>query len=173
MKTLIKLTFVLAILSILSPAHSQTEEKAPRTVSELPKVFLIGEYESMYIDLYDAYPGILLSESANDMDKAFEKWLYIVYSMEEHAQKIDYDLKGLKLWLHLFFDQYGKIDYLMFHKKPVSKNIDDKELSAFFRSFIRDFRLPVEARQKFNHSGSASFPTYGPSPLEAFRDSEK
>lgn len=91
----------------------------------------------------------------------------MLYAMEKHSEQIDYDLKGLKVWFHVFFNKAGKIDYLMFFKKPMSKNINDLELIAFFRSFIRDFQLPIEAAENFNHSGSGSFPTYGYSPMEA------
>ena len=90
--------------------------------------------------------------------------------MEEYADKIDYDVKGLKVWLQVFFNKSGKIDYILFFKKPLSKNINDKELVAFFRSFMRDFKLNIDATENFNHSGSASFPTYGHSPLEAKKE---
>lgn len=145
---------------------AQSPDNEPRTTSELPKVFLIGEYETLYSSLYKEYPGILIHQTGNDMDKAFEKWLQVLYAMEKHSEKIDYDLKGLKVWLQIFFEESGKIDHILFFKKPLSRNINDRELVAFFRSFMRDYQLPIEATQNFNHSGSASFPTYGHSPLQ-------
>ena len=154
----------------LSTAMAQAPVQEPRTISELPKVFLIGEYEDLYTSLYEKYPGILLHQTENDMDKAFEKWLLMLYAMEEHADKIDYDLKGIKIWLQVFFNVSGKIDHILFFKKPLSKNIDDQELVAFFTSFVRHFQLPIDAHENFNHSGSASFPTYGHSPLEAKKE---
>lgn len=155
---------------VLSTGIGQINTEEPRTVSELPKVFIIGEYEDLYTNLYDQYPGILLHQTKNDMDQAFKKWLRMLYAMEEHADNIDYDIKGLKIWLQVFFNQSGKIDHLLFFKKPLSRNIDDAEIVAFFRSFIREFKLPIEAVENFNHSGSGSFPTYGHSPLEAQKD---
>lgn len=155
---------------ILGITIAQTHAQEPRTISELPKVFVIGEYEDLYTSLYEKYPGILLHQTENDMDKAFEKWLQMLYAMEEHADKIDYDLKGIKIWLQVFFNQSGKIDHILFFKKPLSKNIDDQELVAFFTSFMRNFQLSIDARENFNHSGSASFPTYGHSPLEAKKE---
>ncbi len=152
---------------LLGCVFAQSHEKEPRTISELPEVFLIGEYESLYSGLYKEYPGILLHQTNNDMDKAFEKWLEVLYAMEEYSKKIDYDLKGLKVWIQIFFEESGQIDHILFFKKPLSRNISDQELVAFFRSFMQDYQLPIEARQNFNHSGSASFPTYGHSPLEA------
>ncbi|SRR5690606_14184597 len=161
-------TLIFSVVSFYGFAQNPVEN--PRTVSELPKVFLIGEYESMYSALYKEYPGILLHQTENDMDKAFQKWLLMLYAMEDHAQKIDYDLKGIKIWLQVFYDESGSIDHILFFKKPLSRNVNDAELVAFFRSFLRDFQLPIEASQNFNHSGSASFPTYGHSPLEAKKD---
>ncbi|MBY5957704.1 hypothetical protein KUV50_06160 [Membranicola marinus] len=161
-------TFIFSLL--FCAVIAQTVENEPRTASELPKVFLIGEYESFYSSLYEEYPGILLHQTENDMDKAFEKWLMVLHAMEVHSEKIDYDIKGLKVWLQIFFEESGEIDHILFFKKPLSKNIDDQELIAFFRSFIKDYVLPIEATENFNHSGSASFPTYGHAPLEARRE---
>ncbi len=150
----------------LGTVMAQTPAQEPRTISELPKVFMIGEYEDLYTSLYEKYPGILLHQTENDMDKAFEKWLQMLYAMEEHADKINYDLKGIKIWLQVFFNQSGKIDHILFFQKPLSKNIDNQELVAFFTSFIRNFQLSIDAHENFNHSGSGSFPTYGHSPME-------
>lgn len=161
---------VIILSLIFSLGFAQTPTENPRTVSELPKVFLIGEYEGLYSSLYRQYPGILLHQTDNDMDMAFEKWLQMLYAMENHAKKIDYDLKGVKVWLQVFFNQSGKIDHILFFKKPLSRNTSDAELVAFFRSFMKDFQLTIQASENFNHSGSASFPTYGHSPLEARKD---
>lgn len=155
---------------IFSMGFAQDPVEKPRTTSELPKVFLIGEYENLYAGLYERYPGILLRQTDNDMDEAFHKWLEMLYAMEVHAEKIDYDLKGIKIWLQVFYDRSGKIDHILFFKKPLSKNVPDTELVAFFRSFVRDYQLSIEAVENFNHSGSASFPTYGNSPVEAKKD---
>lgn len=158
------LFFFLALF--LSQGYSQKLE-TPRTTSELPQVFMIGEYESLYENLYDNYPGLLISESENDMEAAFNKWLNLIYSMEDKSRKNGPDLKGLKIWIHVFFNKSGKIDHIMFHKKPHSKNIQNEELRAFLQDFIKDYTLSVDAVENFMHSGSASFPTYGYSPLEA------
>lgn len=158
--------FILFFALFLSPALGQ-EASGPRTLAELPKVFLIGEYESMYAKLYKNYPGLLISESANDMETAFNKWLNLIYSMEDKSHKMGLDLKGLKIWIHVFFDKSGKIDHIMFHKKPHSKQVDNEELRAFLKDFIEDYTLSIKSEQNFMHSGSASFPTYGYAPLEA------
>ena len=152
---------------IFSMGFTQEPVQKPRTTSELPKVFLIGEYENLYSGLYAKYPGILLHQTNNNMDQAFHKWLQMLYAMEVHADKIDYNLKGVKVWLQVFYDRSGKIDHILFFKKPLSKNVPDAELVAFFKSFLRDYQLSIEAVENFNHSGSASFPTYGNSPVEA------
>lgn len=145
----------------------ESVDKFPRTISELPGVFQIGEYESFYKNLYAEYPGFLLSETGNNMNAAFEKWLNMIYAMEEHSNTLDFDLNGLKVWLNVFFNEDGSIDFLQFHKKPYSKNIDEKELKAFFNSFINEYKMPITAEGKFNHSGSAGFPTFGKTRLEA------
>ncbi|SRR5690554_1613162 len=161
-------TIIFSALFLIGYAQNPVEK--PRTVSELPQVFMIGEYENMYSALYQKYPGILLQQTQNDMDEAFHKWLQMLYAMEVHADKIDFDLKGVKVWLQVFYDKSGKIDHVLFFKKPLSKNVPDAELVAFFKTFLRDYQLPIEALENFNHSGSASFPTYGNTQIEARKD---
>lgn len=177
MKTLEMKRLVIIILALIITGFSvygqQDKAPSPRTVSELPAVFRIGEYESFYSHLYAEYPGFLLSETGNNMNAAFEKWLNMIYAMEEHSKALNFDLNGLKVWLNIFFDKEGGIDYLQFHKKPYSKNIDDKELKAFFSSFIKSYKMPISADEKFNHSGSAGFPTFGQTMLEAHKPKDQ
>ncbi|GAA5220892.1 hypothetical protein [Membranihabitans marinus] len=152
---------------LLSQALYGQDVEKPLTIGQLPPVFHIGEYENLYPELYKAYPGFLLSVTNNNMNAAFEKWLNMIYAMESHAELLDFDIKGLKIWINVFLDEKGHIDYFQYFKKPYSKNINDKELEAFFKSFIGQFKMEVSAESPFNHSGSASFPSFGGKPLEA------
>src|SRR5690606_28683055 len=95
----------------------------------------------------------------DDMNLAFDKWMYMIGEMEAYAHKIEFDLNGVKLWLKVFWDEDGSIRYLSYFLKPNSRNIDTAELSAFLSSFMNVFRMPIQSTVKYTHNGSTQFPT--------------
>ncbi|MBK9212053.1 MAG: hypothetical protein IPQ18_06055 [Saprospiraceae bacterium] len=130
-------------------------------VDSLPKVFLIGEHDKGYEKLNLTFDEVLLSVCDNDMSVAYEKWVALLIGMENYADQIKYDIKGVKIWINIFFEKDGTIKHIAYHLKPSSRNIKTEELTAFFSSFMNHYKLPIKANSRFSHYGSASFPTYG------------
>lgn len=91
---------------------------------------------------------------------AYKGWSELLMDIEDYATDIDFDIKGAKLWLNVYFNADGTIDNLSFYPKPNSRNIEKDHLVAFFRSFIRHYTYPETAEMGFQHSASASFPTF-------------
>ncbi len=129
------------------------------TVS-LPKVFVLGQHEKAYEKLYAKHSTVLLEVCNDDMDVAFDKWLGMLEEMEDYANSIDYDIKGIKVWLNVFWDKNGKIKHIAYHLKVNSRNVQLDELTAFFSSFMNHYTFPSISQQNFSHYGSASFPTF-------------
>ncbi len=127
---------------------------------DLPKAFTMGEFEEQFDDLMQEHEALLLSECDNDMDIAFEKWISMLKEMEAYSEIIGYDLKGIKIWLNVFWDKNGTVDHIVYHLKPNSRNIDIEELTAFFSSFMNNYKFPLVTDEKFSHYGSAAFPTF-------------
>ena len=130
----------------------------PDTLS-LPKVFLIGEYEEQYGLLYETYHDILLTVCHDDMNLAFDKWMDMLTEMEAYSDQIDFELRGIKVWLKVFWNATGTIQHISYYLKPNSRNIDIAELSAFLSSFMNHYQLPIKTEVNFTHNGSAAFPT--------------
>lgn len=127
----------------------------------LPKVFILGEYETAYERLFDKHSTVLLEVCDDDMDQAFDKWLSMLEEMEAYATSIDYDIKGIKVWLNVFWNKDGSIKHIAYHLKVNSRNIEHpEELSAFFSSFMNHYQFPLVADRNYSHYGSASFPTF-------------
>jgi len=127
----------------------------------LPKVFILGQHEKAYEKLFDQHSTVLLEVCNDSMDIAFDKWLSMLEEMEAYANSIDYDLKGIKVWLNVFWNKDGSIKHIAYHLKVNSKNIVHlEELSAFFSSFMNHYRFPLVSDRSFSHYGSASFPTF-------------
>jgi hypothetical protein len=130
------------------------------TDSIAPKVFMIGEYERQFEALMQEHSMLLLTACNNDMNFAFEKWQGMLGAMETHSEKVNFDLKGVKLWLNVFWEEDGGIKHIAFHLKPNSRNVDTDKLSLFLISFINNYRFPLVVGEKFSHYGMATFPTF-------------
>ncbi len=126
----------------------------------MPKVFLMGENEKGYEKLTQDYSQSLLEVCDNNMETAFGKWLDMVKDMEQYAQKIRFDLKGVKLRLHVFWAPDGKVDHIGYLLRSDSRNINTAELSAFLSSFMNRYKLNQTSDKKFSHYTGATFPTF-------------
>lgn len=157
-----KIFFALIILSFSCIIQSEGMNNSiiKKDSIVLPKVFILGQYEKAYEKLYEQNSTVLLEVCNDDMDLAFDKWLGLLEAMEDYADEINYDIKGVKLWLNIFWNKSGSIQHIAFHLKSNSRNIDQQELTAFFSSFMNHYVFPVVATRDYSHYGSASFPTF-------------
>jgi len=128
--------------------------------SIMPKVFLIGEYENDYNNLLLDYETLLFAACDFDMNVAYDKWMSMLREMEAYATDINFDLKGTKLWLNVFWEKDGTIKHVAYYLKPISRNVDTAELSAFFSSFMNNYTFPLVIDKSYSHYGSASFPLF-------------
>jgi len=126
----------------------------------LPKSFQIGEHENGYGNLIKLYPESLLTTSKDSIELAYVNWMYLLYDMEKHSRKIDIDLKGLKIWLNVFWNKDGRIDYITYYPKPNSRNMDFDKLTAFFIDFVNNYKVRLKGKDNFSHFGSARFPSF-------------
>ena len=125
-----------------------------------PPVCLIGDHEKEIDKLSAEHEKLLLSVCEDDMKVAFEKWMSMLQEMEIYADNINYNIKGLKLWLNVYWNQDGTIRHISFFPKPRSRNVDNKELIAFFKGFMKKYQFPLTSNVKFAHYGMALFPTF-------------
>lgn len=155
--------FSIIVFSFLYFAPAKAISVCATTIDSttLPKVFILGQHETAYERLFDQHSTVLLEVCDDDMDVAFDKWLSMLEEMEAYATDIDYDIKGIKVWLNVFWNKDGSIKHIAYHLKVNSKNVERiEELSAFFSSFMNNYKFPLVADRNFSHYGSASFPTF-------------
>lgn len=125
----------------------------------VPQVFLIGQNETSYEKLMSDYGTMLLAVSENDMKVAYSRWIDLLTQMEAFSEKAEFDLKGLKLWLNVFWNEDGSIQHIVYHPKPNSRNTRTEDINNFFESFIPQYAASITSNYKFSHYGSAAFPT--------------
>lgn len=128
--------------------------------SALPKVFILGEEEQVYEKLTRDYEETLLGACDGNMELAVEKWLGMMQEMESYAKKIRFELKGVKLWVHVFWNTDGTLEHIGFRLRPDSRNIRPEELGAFLSSFMNRYKFPVAHEKKYSHYVGVTFPTF-------------
>lgn len=124
----------------------------------LPRVFEIGTYEEEYEQLLEYYPSSLLEVCSNDTRLAFRKLMAMYKEMEVFASNTNYDVGGVRTWIHVFWNADGSIQYLAFYLRPNSRNIDKNVFKAFLTDFVRGYKMPLISNQPYSLYTSVSFP---------------
>lgn len=124
----------------------------------LPRVFEIGTYEEEYEQLVQYYPNSLLEVCSNDTRLAFRKLISMYKEMEVFAANANYDVGGVRTWVHVFWNADGSIQHLAFHLRPNSRNIDKNVFKAFLADFVRVYKMPLISEQPYSLYTSVSFP---------------
>jgi hypothetical protein len=125
----------------------------------LDKAFVLGSDEQRYEQLTSNHSQSLLEATAGDITKAFESWLDMQEAIDAYAANQNFDLNGVKIWLHVFWAPDGRIDQIGFLLRPDSRLVDEKEIRALLAGFSEQYRLPVQSSQPFSHYTGATFPT--------------
>ena len=152
--------FVICFLMLSALIHAQTTKGVQDTST---KVYYIGEDEKEYEKLVKNYNSLLFTVCENKMEKAYDRWSLPLKDIEDYASKQSYDLKGVKLWLNVFWDKDGSIDFIVFYPKPNSKNINYDQLKIILADFGKSYQYPLKYSSPFSHFGSASFPLFSKS----------
>lgn len=149
---------------------AQEEKDVSSQPLEMPLVSLIGEDEDIFVALAETHGDIFLEVCDNDMDVAYDKWMDMLVAMEDYSQEINYDIRGLKTYLYVFWNADGTIKHLSFYPKANSRNIPIAELRAFFKGFAKKYKMSATSERGYSHYASGSFPTFGRSELSVKRN---
>lgn len=149
-RTYIKQSITLLLLTFAVLSFGQSNDQ----------VFMIGEKEKAYERLVGQCTDILLGVCDNSMETAYDKWSTMLYDIEKYAEKSEFDIKGIKIWINVFWNPDGTVKNIIYYPKPNSKNMNFDDLSLFFSSFIAEYQLDLSNSTCFSHYGSASFPTF-------------
>lgn len=151
--------FLFFVLFQSNPLFGQLAIQSSLATTTLPKVFVLGEETTDYEKIAPEYKS-LLEACDNDMEAAFKKWLSMLLEMEAYAGEIDFELKGVKLWMQVFWSKNGTVEHIGFYLRPTSRNVEIEDMRAFFSSFMNHYSFPLSSKFKYSHYTSVSFPTY-------------
>lgn len=150
---IIPLTIVLGLfISLATPTCLSAQN--------LPAVFHLGDQEAAYEQLNQNYARTLPTVANNDLKQGLAAWYRLLRNMETYSEQVNVDLKGVKLWLHVFWNANGAIDHIGYFLLPDSRNIPDADLRAFLSSFIRQYTPELRSDKNFSHYTSVTFPTF-------------
>lgn len=127
---------------------------------DLKKAFVLGTNEEAYEELSREHARTLLAVSDNDPQEALSNWLTTMQSIEAYAKSIDFDIKGLKVLLHVFWNEDGSIRSIGYFIMPDSRNYKQEDISALLASFARQYTPKLNSDRKFSHYTNVSFPTF-------------
>ncbi|MBT8233956.1 MAG: hypothetical protein HKO66_11740 [Saprospiraceae bacterium] len=144
----------------LSAFISTTVYCSNTEIDTLPRVFLIGEHDTEYEKLVTDCNKPLFSVCNESMDQAYKAWLTVLKDIEDYAIADTFDIKGVKVWINVFWEQDGSIKHITYFPKPNSKNIDYDDFSKMLVSFADQYKFLKTYSGCFSHYGSASFPTH-------------
>ncbi len=130
-------------------------------------VSFIGENEKDYELLMSECSTPLLYVANNNMDEAYKIWTDMLASMTTKAEDQGLDIKGVKIWINVFWEADGSIKKIMYYPKPKSKNMDFDQLTTFFQIFAEDFNLDIDNESCFSHHGTAAFPVFPESSIKS------
>jgi len=145
---------IIVVLLVAFSARGQSDSQ----VSE--RAFLIGESEEHFKLLVTEHSDQLLIVCNNSMDKAYDYWVSLLKDLEGFADDRNFDLKGTKIWINVFWNADGSIRNIVYYPKPNSKNMDFSLLSSFLSDFASSYQFTLSNDRPFSHYGSASFPTF-------------
>lgn len=126
----------------------------------LPRVVNVSKNSAILEQLSADYKGSLFLASDTNVVKTAQNWKHLLVRMEEYADEIDFDVKGVKMWFKVFWAKDGTINHITYILSDTSINIDIIDFEAFLRSFMRNYKLPITARNRFSYDGRAMFPLY-------------
>jgi len=145
-------------ISLLCLSSTTTNTSKTSTEQRQPRVFIIEDNELLVDELSKKYEKALIEACNNDLDKAHQKWVGTLAAMDKYAKMWNYDIKGVKIWVKIFCNKRGYIDYIAYSVNPNSKNINPELFNQFLNRFLRVYRLDIRSSNHFSHYGRAAFP---------------
>ncbi len=154
------ITLIASTVLLLATSTVRADVSTYTALDSIPTVFKIGENEIAYEKLVSVCSQPLLSVCQDSMDLAYEKWMLMLSDMEKHAESAEFDIKGIKIWLNVFWNSDGTIKNLIYYPKPNSRNMDFDLLTKFLDSFSGTYSTEIQFSGCYSHYGSAAFPTF-------------
>jgi hypothetical protein len=126
----------------------------------IPTIINVRKDTKLLEQLSSDYKSSLFLASDTSFEKTAKNWKHLLSAMEFYSQQINFDLRGVKLWLKVFWAKNGQIDHISYYLSNGSINIGLVDLEAFLSSFIKNYTLPQKHNHRFSYDARIIFPLY-------------
>jgi len=143
--------------------RTSTNNRASKTTA-YPKAFVIGEHSATFETLNDLYNNQLLTVCDNDLKKAYRQWKRVLSDIDRYAQINGFKLKGVKMWVKIYWSESGQIEHIAYDLKRQSKKINKKKFTKLLTKYIESKPEPfMVGVSNFSHYGSVNYPIHSAS----------
>lgn len=158
-KRLFSICTLILTLGIISAQASNGPEPKKK---KLPKIFVLGDFQTSYDELVVDYNQSLLDACDCSMEQAFAKWLSMLHELDVYSKKENIDIRGVKAWLHVFWNADGSIKNIAYHLRPNSKQIEAEKFNYLLEKFAQQYTFPTASSngKGFSHYSTGAFPTF-------------
>ncbi len=126
----------------------------------MPTVFTVGEYGKKYEELVSDCDLALFQISGQSMDTAYMHWLEVLNDIESFSNNNNFDIRGVKIWVNIFWNADGSIQHIVYFPKRSSRNINFDHFGKMLEDYIKYANPFLLSGGCYSHFGSASFPTH-------------
>ena len=147
------------VLIFMASSTAFAQGPTVNSSDNLPLVFILGEHAEQYDAMTEQYSNMLLDECKGDMQVAYTKWMSMLKEMETYANEIGYNMDGVQIWMNVFWNKDGSVKHIAYYLKPESKVVPLEELTAFIKTFAKQYKFPLLSKNPYVHYGHAFFPT--------------
>jgi hypothetical protein len=147
------------LLIFLNLLTFSTLSFASNVTDSLPRVFLLGEVNDNDFEKMEAnYSVSLLDVNNGDMNQAYKQWVDLLSYIEKECNTNGLDIKGTKMWMNVYYNKDGRLDYLGYYLKANSRNIKTDELNAILKLVVKNYSSALAYTKKYSHNSNAAFP---------------
>lgn len=125
-----------------------------------PVVIHMTSQDSLMTVFNKSYSTSLLVAADTSLSKMRQTWEDMLIQLEELSEEEQIDLRGVKLWLKVYWRTDGAIAHIAYQLQPRSLNISRAELEALLTYFVQQYRPNLRYKEPFAHQTSVGFPTY-------------
>jgi hypothetical protein len=105
------------------------------------------------------YPTTVQQIVKNDPAKTKAHWKEFGLALEKFFDEIEFDVKGVKLMMHVCWSKEGKLLHIGFMFKDTSRNMKEADFKIAISQFIDKYKSTLSYNEPFTYYGSLNFPT--------------
>ena len=153
----LKYISIIVLFQLLAyPLMAQKSKEADEVLYK--KVFLINDNGDKFDKLSQVYGSTLFSACHFEGELYTNTWSNVVKTIQESCVNGGLDINNYEIWIKVFFDTSGSINFIGYNPTSSSKPIDSKKFEEILNKMIENYNCGVKSTDKFAQSSRILFP---------------